>query len=280
MSLLLQMLKSKIENMTLQYNYIKILFVSLFMLSSLSLLAQQENLFTEENFVHETDTLKYRMLLPENFDESNQYPLVLFLHGAGERGDDNKKQLVHGSKLFLDNTNRGAFPAIVIFPQCPKNSYWSNAEVDRSSYPISLSFPKDKEATKPMQLVIGLMQELTGKDYVNKDKVYVGGLSMGGMGTFEILSRQPDMFAAAFVICGDGNTELTKNYATKVDLWVFHGANDDVVDPRGSVKMVNAILENGGKPNFTLYADDNHNSWDSAFAEPELLTWLFSKSKN
>ena len=140
-------------------------------------------------------------------------------------------------------------------------------------------FPKDKEATKPMQLVIDLMQDVTSKDYVNTDKVYVGGLSMGGMGTFEILSRQPDMFAAAIAICGDGNAELTKNYATKVDLWVFHGANDDVVDPKGSIKMVNAILENGGKPNFTLYSDANHNSWDPAFAEPELLIWLFSKSK-
>lgn len=258
--------------------YLKRLFMFCFLLIIGTLNAQHE-LYKEEIFVKDTDTLNYRILYPENFSEDKPYPVVLFLHGAGERGDDNKKQLVHGSNLFTNKTNRGAFPAIVIFPQCPKTSYWSNAEVDRSSYPISLIFPKDKEASKPMQLVIDLMQNITSKAYVNKDKVYVGGLSMGGMGTFEILSRQPDMFAAAFAICGDGNAELTKNYAKKVDIWVFHGANDNVVDPKGSVKMVNAILENGGKPNFTLYADDNHNSWDSAFAEPELLTWLFSKSK-
>lgn len=239
----------------------------------------QKDIYKEEVHIKGEDTLQYRIMYPENFSEDKQYPVVLFLHGAGERGNDNKKQLAHGSKLFADKTNRGAFPAIVIFPQCSKESFWSNAEVDRSSLPRKLVFPEDKEATKPMQLVIDLMQEVTSKDYVNKDKVYVGGLSMGGMGTFEILSRQPDMFAAAFAICGDGNAELTKNYAAKVELWVFHGANDDVIDPKGSLKMVNAILENGGKPNFTLYSDANHNSWDPAFAEPELLTWLFSKSK-
>ncbi|MCB0470047.1 MAG: phospholipase, partial [Flavobacteriaceae bacterium] len=105
------------------------------------------------------------------------------------------------------------------------------------------------------------------------------GLSMGGMGTYEILSRKPDMFAAAFAICGGGNPELTENYATKIPMWIFHGAKDDVVNPQLSIDMVSAILKFGGKPNFTLYADDNHNSWDSAFAEPELLLWLFSKTK-
>lgn len=243
-----------------------------------TIMAQNE-LYEEKIHIVDSDTLQYRIMYPRNFSENQKYPLVLFLHGAGERGSDNKKQLVHGSKLFSNKTNRGAFPAIVIFPQCPKNSFWSNAQVDKSSLPRRLIFPKDKEATKPMQLVIDLMKDLTSMPYINTNKVYVGGLSMGGMGTFEILSRQPDRFAAAFAICGDGNAELAKNYANKVDMWVFHGAQDNVVDPKGSLKMVEAILENGGKPNFTLYSDANHNSWDSAFKEPSLLTWLFSKSK-
>ncbi|WP_335974538.1 prolyl oligopeptidase family serine peptidase [Gaetbulibacter jejuensis] len=244
-----------------------------------SLAFAQKDLYKEKVHIKGKDTLKYRIMYPENFSEDKQYPVLLFLHGAGERGNDNQRQLAHGSKLFADKTNRGAFPAIVIFPQCPKDSYWSNADVDRSSFPIKLVFPKDKEATKPMQLVIDLMQEVTSKDYVNTDKVYVGGLSMGGMGTFEILYRRPEMFAAAFAICGGGDPESVKEYADKIDVWVFHGAKDDVVDPQLSIDMVSAILKHGGKPNFTLYSDANHNSWDPAFAEPELLTWLFSKSK-
>ncbi|HMC01708.1 MAG TPA: hypothetical protein VKN14_11800, partial [Flavobacteriaceae bacterium] len=98
-------------------------------------------------------------------------------------------------------------------------------------------------------------------------------------GTFEILYRKPDMFTAAFAICGAGNPETVKTYANKTELWVFHGAKDDVTNPQFSIDMVSAYLKAGGNPNFTLYADDNHNSWDSAFAEPELLPWLFSKSK-
>ena len=239
----------------------------------------QNNLFKKEVFIKGSDSLNYRILYPENFSENENYPLVLFLHGAGERGNDNEKQLVHGSKLFTKKINRGAFPAIVIFPQCPKNSYWSNAEVDRSNYPIKLTFPENKPPTKPMELVMDLLDEFSNKPFVQKEKIYVGGLSMGGMGTFEILARKPDAFAAAFAICGGGNLQLVKNYATKVDLWIFHGANDNVVDPKNSVDIVNEILKNNGKPNFTLYADANHNSWDPAFAEPDLLQWLFSKTK-
>ncbi|WP_372753462.1 alpha/beta hydrolase-fold protein [Mariniflexile sp.] len=241
--------------------------------------AQHQNLYKEAFFIKGQDSLKYRIMLPENFSESKQYPIVLFLHGAGERGSDNSKQLANGAKLFSNSMNRGAFPAIVIFPQCPQNDYWSNAIIDRSTKPISLEFPLNTPPTKALNLVKLLIDDYLSKPYVNKNKVYIGGLSMGGMGTFEMLYRNPETFAAAFAICGGGNPESAKVYANKTELWVFHGANDDVVDPQLSVSMVAALLKAGGKPNFTLYSKDNHNSWDSAFAEPELLTWLFSKSK-
>jgi len=251
----------------------------LFILISNVTLAQQD-LFSKAFFIRGNDTLNYRLLLPKDFSESKQYPVVLFLHGAGERGNDNANQLTHGSKLFTDEMSRGAFPAIVIFPQCPQEDYWANAIIDRSTKPISLSFPLSAPPTKALTLTMLLMEDFLSKPYTNKQKVYVGGLSMGGMGTFEILYRKPDMFAAAFTICGGGNPEGVKAYANKTELWVFHGAKDDVVDPQLSINMVSAYLKAGGKPNFTLFADDNHNSWDSAFAEPQLLTWLFSKSKN
>ncbi|MDD7887534.1 prolyl oligopeptidase family serine peptidase [Flavivirga sp. 57AJ16] len=254
-------------------------FLAFCLILFLGTIEAQQDLYEGKEFIKGNDTLKYRMLLPKDFSEEKQYPIVLFLHGAGERGNDNKKQLVHGSKLFLNQMNRGAFPAIVIFPQCPRNSYWSNAKVDRTTKPISLVYPLNEPPTKALDLVIQLMEEYVGKPYVDNNKIYVGGLSMGGMGTFEILNRKPNMFAAAFAICGGGNPHGVKEYANKTELWVFHGAKDDVVNPQLSVSMVNAYLEAGGKPNFSLYANDNHNSWDSAFAEPNLLPWLFSKSK-
>ena len=124
-----------------------------------------------------------------------------------------------------------------------------------------------------------MLDDLLAKPYTNKKQVYVMGLSMGGLGTFEILNRKPTTFAAAVPICGGGNPETTTSYATNTALWVFHGAKDDVVSPQLSIGMVSGILNAGGHPNFTLYSNDNHNSWDSAFAEPQLLPWLFSKIK-
>ncbi|MFD1161159.1 carboxylesterase family protein [Hwangdonia seohaensis] len=241
--------------------------------------AQHEALYSKELYINQSDTLQYRLMMPKDFDDSKQYPVILFLHGAGERGSDNKAQLVHGSKLFASEENRAHFPAIVIFPQCPKNSYWANARIDRTSNPLKIEFPLDIEPTKPLNLVMQLMDEISTKPYVNKNKIYVGGLSMGGMGTFEMVYRKPQFFAAAISICGAGNPEATKVYAKTTPFWVFHGANDNVVNPISSVNMVEGLLKNGGKPNFTLYANDNHNSWDSAFAEPQFLPWLFSNIK-
>ncbi|RXJ51449.1 carboxylesterase family protein [Gelidibacter gilvus] len=255
-----------------------IVIVVLLLLYSSKISAQHEELYLQKQFVSGNDTLNYRVLMPKNFESSNQFPVVLFLHGAGERGRDNARQLSHGSELFYKM--RDSFPAIVIFPQCPQDDYWANATIDRTTKPISLNFPMDKGPTKSMGLVMKLLDDMLSKPYVKKDQIYIGGLSMGGMGTFEILYRKPEVFAAAFAICGAGNPEATEIYAKTVPMWIFHGANDDVVGPQESVAMVSGILKYGGKPNFSLFAKDNHNSWDSAFAEPKLIPWLFSNSKS
>ncbi|WP_342155455.1 carboxylesterase family protein [Joostella sp. CR20] len=241
-----------------------------------SLLAQQ--LYQKDNFVSNKDTLKYRVMLPDNFSTEKQYPLVLFLHGAGERGSDNESQLTHGSKLFASEENRKNFPAIVIFPQCPKNDYWSNADVDRSGQGVKLVFHDDKKPTKALQLTIELLQKYSEQPFVDTNKIYVVGLSMGGMGTFEILSRLPNTFAAAIPICGGGSESAVRKYA-QTPLWVFHGAQDDVVNPIHSVKMVSAILNEGGHPKFTLFDTANHNSWDPAFSQPDFLPWLFAHER-
>ncbi|MGB5418179.1 alpha/beta hydrolase-fold protein [Algibacter sp.] len=254
-------------------------FLLIFIVGVCSKINAQDEAFSKEVFINNFDTLQYRLLLPKDFSKEKKYPVVLFLHGAGERGIDNQKQLIHGSKLFLNETVRDSFPAIVIFPQCPKEDYWSNVDVDRSSYPLKLVFPTNKAPTLSLSLVMQLMDDMVLKSYVKPDQIYVGGLSMGGLGTFEILYRKPNLFSAAISICGGGNPETAKTFATKVPMSIFHGANDDVFAPELSIEMVSAILEAGGKPNFKLYAMDNHNSWDSTFAEPELLTWLFSNIK-
>jgi len=248
-----------------------------FAVSKLS--AQNLEKYESKLFISGTDTLPYRILYPDGWDKSKKYPLVIFLHGSGERGNDNEAQLVHGGSLFLKPEVRQQFPAIIVFPQCQKKSFWSNVEmkVDQNGKQV-FNFPKDAEPTKAMNLLIGLVEKLQKQSFTDKRKMYAGGLSMGGMGTFELLWRKPKMFAAAFAICGGGNVEHVKKYR-KVPLWIFHGEKDDVVLPVYSEMIVNKLKEMGKEPKFTLYPDANHNSWDSAFAEPDLLPWLFSKSR-
>lgn len=248
----------------------------LFLGAGLMAQAQNNSLFKEEKLIGNGDTLLYRVLYPKNFDKNTSYPLVFFLHGAGERGSDNTKQLTHGSTLFTNEKNRSFFPAIVVMPQCPQDDYWAQVKVDRSNYPIQLDFQFEKGPTKAMGLVISLLEDFQKKRYVNKHQVYLMGLSMGGMGTYELLARKPKTFAAAIPICGAGDPEQVKNYALKTPIWAFHGAKDNVVAPLHSFEMVTALLKQGAFPRFTVYDFANHNSWDPAFSEPDLLPWLFS----
>ena len=240
--------------------------------------AQKEN-YQKESFIQDGDTLKYRIMFPKDFIDTNQYPIVFFLHGAGERGADNETQLAHGSALFASEESLENYPAIVVFPQCPKEDYWSNAKVNRKSRPVSLKFKYYRKPTQAMHMVMELVDELVGKPFVKEDQIYVMGLSMGGMGTYEILHRKPDTFAAAIAICGGGDEKGSEEFAKKVPLWIFHGAKDDVVDPQLSLEMASKIIAYGGHPNVTIYSEANHNSWDSTFAEPELLPWLFAQKK-
>ncbi len=128
-------------------------------------------------------------------------------------------------------------------------------------------------------MVMDLLETTIEEPYTKDDQVYLMGLSMGGMGTFELLSRKPDTFAAAIPICGGGEPESVSVYAKNTPLWVFHGAQDNVVHPLQSMEMVSALLKEGVHPKFTMYDFANHNSWDPAFAEPDLLPWLFSHKK-
>ena len=260
------------------YSVFAVLGIFLMLTSTLS--AQSKEDFKREHFISEGDTLNYRILVPKDFSKSEKYPLVLVLHGAGERGDNNEAQLVHGSNVFLNEENRDNYPAIVIFPQAPKDDYWAKVEVRRDTMPYTFDFKNKDKPTKSMDMVMKMMDSVTSEKFVDKNRVYVGGLSMGGMGTYEILYKKPDMFAAAFAICGGADPEIAADYAKGLNIWIFHGEKDDIVPPRLSKMMAREINHHGGNAKLSLYPDDNHNSWDSAFSEPYFLEWLFKNSKN
>lgn len=249
-------------------------------LTSVFCFGQDLSLFEKREFKGQNgEVLPYRILYPENYDATKKYPLVLLLHGGGERGNDNEKQLTHGVKVFLEAENRRAFPAIVIAPQCPEDSYWASVKFERTKYPLELDFNYGYDITKGLGLAIALTKDIIEKEAVDTKRVYITGLSMGGMGTLEAVYRFPKIFAAAAVVCGGGDTDTYSKKQAKIPFWLFHGDVDGVIAVENSRKMVARLKELGADVKYTEYEGVNHNSWENAYAEPELLPWLFSKSR-
>ena len=251
----------------------------IFLVFSLSI-SQNESIFLHKKFIDGKDTLNYRLLIPKKLKKKGKYPLHLFLHGFGERGSDNKQQLKYIAGLFINQRNRNLYKSYGVFPQCPDDDSWTNRKLVKSKDGMNYKFyDENKKETKALNLVMKLMDSLSNTENVNKNRIYISGLSNGGMGTFEMLYRRPDMFAAGVPICGGANPKTAKLFAKKTPVWIFHGAKDDVVHPLYSVKMVEAIIEAGGKPKFTLYDNVNHDSWTNAFKEKDFFKWIYSQKK-
>lgn len=250
----------------------------LLVISSLQAMSQAYPNFEKKELIGGADTLRYRIQYPLDYNPSKKYPLVLLLHGSGERGSDNEAQLKWGGDLFADAGNRAKFPAIVIFPQCPAGNGWSRLTVNREDS-LRFHFLSDTAPTRPLEMVMQLLDSLVAAGNVNTKKIYVGGLSMGGMGTFEILWRKPHFFAAAFPICGAGDPAKLNIYARKFPIWIFHGDKDPAVPVANSRMMARELKAAGAKVTYTEYPGVGHDSWKNAFAEPELLPWLFSKKR-
>jgi len=250
------------------------IFILVFLACSLLGFAQ----FKPASFMINGYTLPYQVMFPENYDETKAYPLLIFLHGAGERGNDNQKQLTHGKQFLIDNF-QSAYPAIVIAPQCPADSYWANVVRHQLDDKMTLTFGLSDDATQPMSTLIALINYWLSSGKVDTEKVYAGGLSMGGMGTLELLWRMPRTFAAAFPICGGGDLNKLPLYARSTGVWLFHGGNDSVVPAQNSRDIYKILKESGGDAEYTEYKGVNHNSWDNTFQEKGLAPWLFKHKK-
>ena len=229
-------------------------------------------------FKSEDSQLNYRILYPKNFDKTKSYPLTLFLHGIGERGEDNELQLKYVDEVFLNQNNYDNYQSVVIFPQAPLDDNWSSRLLTKNE--IRQVFPENEKPTKSLQLVIKLMDSLVKEDFIDNKRVYLSGLSNGAMGSFELLKNRPNMFASAVLICGGGNPKWAKDFAKTTPVWVAHGSDDEVVFPELSINMVKAIIKNGGSPKFTLYENIKHDSWFNVFNDPNYLKWMYSFTKN
>lgn len=232
--------------------------------------------FKSASFTIDGLTLNYQIMFPENYDENKQYPLILFLHGAGERGSDNQKQLTHGKDFFIQNA-RSKYPAIVIVPQCPEQYYWSAVKRHQIDGKMDFSFDSILLPTVPMQLVMTLVEDWLQSGKIDRSRVYAGGMSMGAMGLYELLTFMPNTFAAAFPICGGGDLKRAPIYANTTAMWIFHGDADGVVSVNYSRLMYTTLLNYGCDVKYTEYPEVNHNSWDYVFKEKGLFDWMFDQ---
>jgi len=199
-------------------------------------------------------TLDYLLYLPSGYESKSAWPLILFLHGAGERGDDIEKVKENGLPELIEQGK--AFPFIIVSPQCPAGDAW---------------VWKLKSLSK-------LIDEIAAQYKVDQDRIYVTGLSMGGFGTWALAAYNPERFAAIIPICGGG--ELTSVPRLKrLPVWAFHGAKDDIVPIERSREMVDALTKAQGTAKLTVYPELGHDSWTATYDNPEVYKWLLEQKR-
>ena len=217
-------------------------------------------------------TLPYQIHKPQGYDAGKKYPLVVFLHGSGERGSDNRQQLKHGSAVFVTKEAQAQFPCFVIFPQCPADSSWAWLNLKGKEKKAEVA----EQPTEPARLVMELIAKLEKENSIDPARIYLGGLSMGGYGTWDLLARYPKRFAAALPICGGGDPSKAATIKN-VPIWAFHSSNDPTVPVGRSQEMIKALRDIGGNPKYSEYDHGGHFSWLIAFAEPDFLPWIFAQ---
>lgn len=221
----------------------------------------------------EPQPFRYRLLRPVSVEAGKRYPVVLFLHGAGERGGDNTAQLKYLPTWLAEPAWRERFPSFVVAPQCRADHRWSPFDwADRKSSPLKA------EPTADLAAAIAALDEVCDSEPVDEDRVYLTGLSMGGYGSWELAARMPQRFAAVAPICGGGD-EAQAAKLVKLPIWCFHGGADTVVPVARSRSMIAAIEAAGGSPKYTEFPGVGHNSWTPAYRDSGLLEWLFAQRR-
>lgn len=236
--------------------------------------------YTEQTFVDaEGKKHRYRLLFPTGYDkdENKKYPLVLMLHGAGERGDDNFAQLKHGAIEFARPDRQAEYPCFVLVPQVPKEQKW--VDTDWSHAEGKGTFPDSHSPAYAAAL--GAVKTWLDSGRVDPARVYVTGLSMGGYGTWYASAASKDIFAAAAPICGGGDPSWAKRYEG-MPIWAFHGSEDQAVPVGRSQEMIEALAKVEHKPEaiYTEYEGGGHNVWTETYRRDDFFRWLFSQTRS
>lgn len=202
-------------------------------------------------------SLNYLLYLPQSYSSSKKdYPLILFLHGAGERGDDLNLVKIHGIPKIAEQQQD--FPFIAISPQCPIDRWWVDPWL--------------------LEALNALLDNIIAKYRVDENQIYLTGLSMGGFGTWALSMMYPEKFAAIAPICGGGMPWMAFRIKD-IPVWAFHGAKDPVVPIQRTEEMVEAVKKVGGNIKYTIYPEAGHDSWTETYNNPELYQWFLEHHK-
>jgi len=238
--------------------FIRCLLVLSVVLMTTSLRAEDQAVNSQRKMVLNSRVevkLNYLLYLPKNYAQETRWPVLLFLHGSGERGDNIEKVKMHGPPKLIAQGQK--FPFIVVSPQCPADKWW-----------------------EPIELV-ALLDEVSRKYKVDEDRIVVTGLSMGGFGTWSLAHYAPERLAAIAPICGGGEAYWARRLA-RLPVWAFHGAKDPGVPLKRSQEMVDALKKQKADPSpkFTIYPNAKHDAWTETYNNPELYKWLLKQKRN
>jgi predicted peptidase len=226
-------------------------------------------------------TLHYRLFSPsDDDDKATRRPLVVFLHGNGDQGSDNRRQVREGARVWAEPATQARHPAFVLAPQCPAGDGWGRPD-GHAGYPRG----------SPLGALFALLDDLERRLPIDRDRVYITGMSGGGWGTLRALAHQPRRFAAAILVCPAGETAKHPDLDPRelgvgvvaglghLPLWFFHGTDDPIVPLSLTRDRVAALRRAGADPRLTEYPGVKHDAWTRAYAEPEIVDWLFSHSR-
>jgi len=222
---------------------------------------------------YEDEVFRYRLRSPSKIEKGEKYPLIFFLHGAGERGDDNRKQMQHFPELWRKPAFAAKFDAFVLAPQCRRGEKW--VEIPWST---KVSAPLPRAPSDQMAAALLALEKTLKENPIDETRLYLTGLSMGGYGSWYLAARYPKRFAAVAPICGGGPEAQAANLVG-VPLWAWHGSADRAVPVERSRNMIAAIKKAGGKPKYSELAGVAHASWVRAYQPDGLLPWMLRQRR-
>jgi predicted peptidase len=218
-------------------------------------------------------SMPYRLFVPKGYDPSRKYALILYMHGAGDRGSDNEKQFSQLTMWMARSKEQVETPAFILAPQCPSRMQWVNTPWKQGSYSVDNTPMSD-----PMKVVLEILASVQAEYNIDPDRILLTGVSMGGFAVLDLTARFPERFAAVVSVCGAGDPSKAASFA-HVPMWLFHGERDRTVPTRSSREMVAALKAAGASPIYVEYEDQEHGIWNTAYKDDEMMKWFFSQTR-